>query len=617
MATRASGRAKGEIDRARDVRLQTGQSILAGLFIAWLAVAFKASLNEIVGANTGYIVLMAAAVLAAWVGGLAGGLTAVVVAVVFNHVAFLSAGPVSPVSQFLQGLYVVVGAATVLLIASRRASRDRLADALGEVSALAEKVESRDARLEMMLSASGTGFWEWDVETGELTWSETIYRQHGLEPGPPAPSFDTYIETIHPEDRESFHTAIATALEDAGVFELDYRVVWPDRSIHWTHGAGRLFRDDAGRPLRMIGTGQDITERRRILEDRDRLLADERRAGAFREAFVDVISHELRTPITTIMGLAQILARPGRTDDEVSRTALLEDVRSEAERLHRLVEDLLVLSRVERGRLEVEAEPTEPRRLLERIVMHEGRELPSITVETDLEPDLPIVAGETTYVEQIVRNLLNNAAKYSPLGSRVVVSAHRVDGSVVVRVTDDGPGIPPASVERIFELFYRDPTSSRLVAGSGIGLFVCASLVEAMGGRIWASRPSAGGTEVGFSLRVLEADADEPSLPVPSALPAVLPVRPPPPKRDRDQGSRRARPRPSGSDRQQPDEPDEGTGEDEAPAADPQGEKDQGDDGFGEREDVADRAERQSGGDDGDERHRRHADAVEEGTRAV
>ena len=534
-ATRASGRAKGEIDGARDVRLQTGQSILAGLFIAWLAVAIKASLNEIVGANTGYIVLMAAAVVAAWIGGLSGGLTAVAVAVVFNHVAFLSQGPVSPVSQFLQGLYVVVGAATVLLIASRRASRDRLADALAEVSALAEKVESRDTRLEMMLSASGTGFWEWEVETGELTWSEAIYRQHGLEPGAPAPSFDTYIETIHPEDRESFQAAIATALDGAGVFELDYRVVWPDRSIHWTHGAGRLFRDDAGRPLRMIGTGQDITERRRILEDRDRLLADERRAGAFREAFVDVISHELRTPITTIMGLAQILARPGRTDDEVSRTALLEDVRSEAERLHRLVEDLLVLSRVERGRLEIEAEPIEPRRLLERIVMHEGRELPSITVETDLEPDLPIVAGESTYVEQIVRNLLNNAAKYSPLGSRVVVSAHRVEESVVVRVTDDGPGIPPASVERIFELFYRDPASSRLVAGSGIGLFVCASLVEAMGGRIWASRPSGGGTEVGFSLRILEADADEPPQPVPAGLPVVLPVVPPPPKHDGDE----------------------------------------------------------------------------------
>ncbi|HSL77987.1 MAG TPA: ATP-binding protein, partial [Candidatus Limnocylindrales bacterium] len=423
---------------------------------------------------------------------------------------------------------VVVGSATVLLVASGRASRDRLADAVAEVSALAEEVEARDARLELMLSASGTGFWEWDIESGRLTWSEAIFRQHGLEPGPEAPDFDAYLDLVHPDDREAFQSATDSAREGADMFELDFRVVWQDGSVHWTHGAGRLFRDDAGRPMRMIGTGQDITDRRRILEDRDRLLADERRAGAFREAFVDVISHELRTPITTIMGLAQILARPGRTDDEASRAALLEDVRSEAERLHRLVEDLLVLSRVERGRLEIEAEPIEPRRLLERIVLHEGNELPSVTVETDLEPDLPIVAGESTYVEQIVRNLLNNAAKYSPIGSKVVVSARRVDGAVEVRVTDDGPGIPPGSIDRIFELFYRDPTSSRLVAGSGIGLFVCASLAEAMGGRIWARRPEAGGTEVGFSLRVLEADVEEPTPETPIDRTAISLATPPP-----------------------------------------------------------------------------------------
>lgn len=526
--TRAPDRPQNAFDRARDVRLPTSQAVLAGIFIAWLAVAVKASLNEIVAANTGYIVLMAAAVLAAWIGGLAGGLTAVAVAVVFNHIAFLSGTAISPVSQFLQGLYVVVGSATVLLVASGRASRDRLADALADVSALAEKVEARDTRLELMLSASGTGFWEWDIDSGQLTWSEAIFRQHGLEPGPKAPSFETYLDLIHPDDRATFQSAIAAAQDDADKFELDFRVVWQDGSVHWTHGAGRLFRDETGRPVRMIGTGQDITERRRILEDRDRLLADERRAGAFREAFVDVISHELRTPITTIMGLAQILARPGRTDDEVSRTALLEDVRSEAERLHRLVEDLLVLSRVERGRLEIEAEPIEPRRLLERIVVHEGNELPSITVETDLEPDLPIVAGESTYVEQIVRNLLNNAAKYSPIGSRVVVSARRVDGAIEVRVTDDGPGIPAASVDRIFELFYRDPTSSRLVAGSGIGLFVCASLAEAMGGRIWARRPEGGGTEVGFTLRILEADVEEPAFQAAPLGPAeIIHVTPP------------------------------------------------------------------------------------------
>jgi PAS domain S-box-containing protein len=524
----AAGRAKSEIARGRDLRLPTGQSIIAGLFIAWLAIAIKASLNEVVGGNTGYIILTAAAVLAAWIGGLAGGLTAVAVAVVLNHVAFLLGQPISPTSQFLQGLYVVVGTGIVLAVASRRAARDRLEDALAEVAALAEDVETRDARLELMLSASGTGFWEWDVESGALTWSEAIFRQHGLEPTAKAPTFGAYLDMIHPDDRAAFESATRASIDGADAFELDFRVVWPDGAIHWTHGAGRVFRDETGRPIRMIGTGQDITERVRILEDRDRLLDDERRAGAFREAFVDVISHELRTPITTIMGLAQILARPGRTDDEASRMALLEDVRSEAERLHRLVEDLLVLSRVERGRLEVEAEPIEPRRLLERIVTHEARELPSIEVETDLEPDLPIVAGESTYVEQIVRNLLNNAAKYTPIGTRVVVSAKKVGSTVEVRVTDTGPGIPSASIERIFELFYRDPASSRLVAGSGIGLFVCSSLVEAMGGRIWAARASGGGTEIGFSLRTLEPDAyDADERIVTPRLPA-LPPQPPP-----------------------------------------------------------------------------------------
>jgi signal transduction histidine kinase len=258
----------------------------------------------------------------------------------------------------------------------------------------------------------------------------------------------------------------------------------------------------------MLGTGQDITDRKRTIEERDRLLADERQAREFRDAFVDVISHELRTPSTTILGLTEILARPGRNDDDATRAGLLDDVRAESERLHRLTEDLLVLSRVERGRLEVDAEPLELRRLLEGIIAHEASKLPTISIETELDDELPIVAGEATYVEQIVRNMLGNAAKYTPAGCRVVVSARRADDVVEIRVSDEGPGIPDGSIDRIFLLFYRDPDSARTVAGSGIGLFVCASLVEAMGGRIWAARRPEGGSEFGFTMRALEPDAD-------------------------------------------------------------------------------------------------------------
>jgi signal transduction histidine kinase len=382
-----------------------------------------------------------------------------------------------------------------------------------------------------MLSASGTGFWEWDVISGQLMWTEAIFRQHGLEPIGEPPAYAAYLDTIHPDDRAAFESAIGAAMDGADGFELDFRVIWPDGSVHWTHGAGRLFRDEVGNPVRMIGTGQDITERRRISDERDRLLADERRAREFREAFVDVISHELRTPITTIMGLAQILARPGRGHVDADRCALLEDVRAESERLHRLVEDLLVLSRIERGRLEIEPEPLEPRRLLSRVIAHESRELPSITVETDFERDLPIVAGEATYVEQIVRNLLRNAAKYTPMGSHVVVSARHAEGMVEVRVSDDGPGIPAGSIDRVFELFYRDPQSARSVAGSGIGLFVCAALVDAMGGRIWATHRPQGGAEVGFSLRTLEPDpADSDDMPRLTAGQAPAPATSPAPR---------------------------------------------------------------------------------------
>ncbi len=507
-AASPSGRAKGEIARVREVRFGTGQAILAGLLIGLVAVALKATLNQAIEGDTGYVVLMAGAVLAAWLGGLSGGLTALIIEVVLNVVVFVGIGNAETrTDQFRQLLYLVVASATVWLVASRRAARDRLVDALDEVSALAEEIEARDARLEVMLAASGTGFWEWDIVTGKLSWSEAIYRQHGLEPSPDAPDYATYIDTIHPDDRATFESAIAAAQESGDTFALDFRIVWPDGSIHWTHGAGRVFRDDTGQPIRMIGTGQDITDRRRLIDDRDRLLAEEHRAGQFREAFVDVISHELRTPITTIMGLAQILSRPGRADDDATRASLLEDVRSESERLHRLVEDLLVLSRIERGRLEVEPEPLEPRRLLERAVAHESRELTSITVTTEFERDLPIVAGEATYIEQIVRNLLGNAAKYTPEGSTVVVSARKQDGHVEVRVSDDGPGVPIASIDRIFELFYRDPESARAVAGSGIGLFVCATLIEAMGGRIWARRRPEGGSEFGFTLRAIEPDS--------------------------------------------------------------------------------------------------------------
>ncbi len=492
------------------IRLGPVAGVLVGLAVGVIALLVKGAFNAVLGGETGFILLLTAVALAAWIGGTTGGVTATLVAAVLNAVVFVA--PSGPIGQ-LTGpevaglvLYSVAGIGLSALIASLLSSRDRLTTSLHDIGSLATDIERRDARLELVLAASGTGFWEWDVRDGSLTWSEAIFQQHGIEPSTTAPTYERYIETIYPDDRAGFRSVIDTVLESGTTFSREFRILWPDGSVHWTHGVGRVFRDDAGRPTRLVGTGTDITEGRRLEEERDRLLDDERRAGSFREAFLGVISHELRTPITTVLGLTQILMRPGRTSDPAEQASLIADVGAEAERLHRLIEDLLVLNQAERREFTVESEPIELRRLLTRVVARESSNMPGLAISTDLPSDLPVVAGEDTYVEQVVRNMLGNASKYTPAGTKVVIDAQRKGDEVVVRVRDDGPGIEPATEARAFELFYRDPTSARRVAGSGIGLFVCASLVHAMGGRIWAKRRPEGGTEFGFSLLVLSQD---------------------------------------------------------------------------------------------------------------
>lgn len=505
-------RARDELARAQELQLTGARAVAAGAFVGLVAIVLKGLTNQIADGETGYILLVAAAILASWFGGYLAGLTATLVSFLVNSAMFVDAygDPLGgdPVSLARQVLFVVTCVGSVLLVSSRRASRDRLERALEEVSTLAEAIESRDRRLELMLAASGTGFWEWDLRTGVLEWSDAIFAQHGRDPADGAPDFETYLGVIHQDDRETFASAIAATAAGAGGFDLEFRLLWPDGSVHWTHGAGRLFRDRAGEPVRMVGTGQDITERKTLEEQRDRLIAEERRAAEFREAFIDVISHELRTPITTILGATEILSRPDRVQDPQVRATILADARAESERLYRLVEDLVVLGRVERGRLVVDVEPLELRRLLERCVAQLRAELPSIDIVLAIPAALPIVSGEATYVEQILRNLLENAAKYSPAGTTVIVAVAADGPDVIVSVTDSGPGVSDDALPHLFELFFRDPGASRMASGSGIGLFICKHLAEAMGGRMEAHRRPEGGSVFAFSLPVLAADED-------------------------------------------------------------------------------------------------------------
>jgi two-component system, OmpR family, sensor histidine kinase KdpD len=260
--------------------------------------------------------------------------------------------------------------------------------------------------------------------------------------------------------------------------------------------------------------------------ERAGLHAREREAQQLQEAFISVISHELRTPITTILAGSRLLRRQLDGGSSVAHE-LAGDVEAEADRLFRIVEDLLVLSRLERRNLSIAQEPVHLVHLIERVIVSEARRWPThefIPPEKVPPRLVGVVRGEETYIEQVLRNLLANAAKYSPTGSTVEVRVDNDPDGVAVRVLDDGPGIARAEVEQLFTLFYRSPATAASAAGAGIGLFVSRQLVDAMGGRMWARRRRGGGSEFGFSLAGYPVDEDD-LLPATSA-PVMKPAPP-------------------------------------------------------------------------------------------
>ncbi len=237
-------------------------------------------------------------------------------------------------------------------------------------------------------------------------------------------------------------------------------------------------------------------------------VTEQRQREAVRETFIGVLSHELRTPVTTIYGGARVLARDDNRLDAATRQEILTDVAEEAERLKRLVEDVVAMSRFGESDADLGREPVLLQRIVPAVIASEEDRWPGVTFDVHVTPGLPTVIADPTYLEQVIRNLLANAAKYGGQGTavEVVLEYDRELDEVAVCVRDDGPGIEAHEADRLFDLFYRSPNTAASTTGAGIGLFVCARLVRAMGGRVWARPLPAGGAEFAFALHVMRED---------------------------------------------------------------------------------------------------------------
>jgi PAS domain S-box-containing protein len=257
------------------------------------------------------------------------------------------------------------------------------------------------------------------------------------------------------------------------------------------------LRDADGTMIGAVNVLVDVTDRLEV-EQALQTSADALRASnAVKDEFLGLISHELRTPVTTIFGNATLLSDRAELGDR-ERT-MVADIVGDSDRLLRIVENLLQLTRLGSG-TELELEPQVLDHIVHRAVASYRRRHPSREIRLTTTPPSAVVDADRTAIELLIENLVSNADKYSPAGEPIEVLIETSDGEACLRVLDRGIGIAAENADDVFTTFFRTDEARRSASGMGVGLSVCKRIVEAQGGRIWAGPRDGGGSDVGFAL---------------------------------------------------------------------------------------------------------------------
>jgi PAS domain S-box-containing protein len=375
----------------------------------------------------------------------------------------LGQGSTTAVVQILEGLLGAVTIGQLLLGA-----------VLAERRATEEKLERAHATLAEAQGVARIGSWEWNVGADSLTWSDELYRLYGTAPNASGVTFESFLDHVHPDDREMIKRTVQRAYAARQPFAVDHRVVLPDGEVRWLHGRGRVVVDDTGAPIRMVGTAQDVTERKRVDELRDNILSN--------------VSHELRTPLTSIIGFSLTLKQKGRALAEEARVQVVDNLAEQSSKLDRLLSDLLDLDRLRHGVMRPTFRETDVGQLAEQVASGfepNGRALVVHAESVFAEVDAP-------KVERIVENLLANAVKHTSPGTEIHLRVETYDGGVLIAVDDRGPGVPETHRRAIFEVFNRGEALAS-TPGTGIGLSLVSQFAALHGGRVWVQENPGGG----------------------------------------------------------------------------------------------------------------------------
>jgi PAS domain S-box-containing protein len=359
-------------------------------------------------------------------------------------------------------------------------------------------LKESDERLNLALTASGIGTWNWNLVDNTNTWDDHMFPLFGIEPSSFGARREDTLRLVHPDDRADVERAASDARRTNEPYAVQYRILRPDGDERVIASRGKVVqRDAAGAPIRMTGVCWDVTEEKRAEERLRALLAELARSNRELEQFAYVASHDLQEPLRMVSSYTQLLEKRYRDKLDDDAREFIHYAVDGARRMQRLINDLLEFSRVStRGKP------------LERVDANEvlGAVRANLAAAIDetqalvTNGELPVIAADATQLGQLLQNLIGNAIKFHGVAApRVHVSACDGAGEWTFSVKDNGIGIEREYFERIFVIFQRLHAGQQY-PGTGIGLAVCKRIVERHGGRIWVESEPGTGTTFFFSI---------------------------------------------------------------------------------------------------------------------
>jgi PAS domain S-box-containing protein len=366
----------------------------------------------------------------------------------------------------------------------------------GVVMDITEQLEAQNSlksayeQLRLSKEAAQLGFFDLDLIKGTMIWDARCRELFGITHDREVTYEVDFVTGLHPDDKERILNIINTVFiksESGGMYDVDYRTVAAeDQQIRWVRAKGQAYFDQDDKAIRFIGSVLDITEQK---EDEQR-----------KNDFIGMVSHELKTPLTSLSGLVQLAHAKLQNSEDVVIAGAMAKANVQVKKMTSIINSFLNISRLEAGKIYIDKQTFDIDELICEMI--DEIKLTVTTHSIKFSSCGPIkVNADRDKIGSVITNLLTNAVKYSPKAKDIDVSLDLTEGEIKVSIQDKGMGIKPQNIERIFDRYHRVETHhTQMIAGFGIGLYLCTEIIERHAGKIGVNSESGVGSTFYFSL---------------------------------------------------------------------------------------------------------------------